>query len=66
MNIEIQAEKEDLESSLLELQNRLEKLKDDFDIEKISKQEFDYWTPIYKIRLEEIQRTLDILEESED
>ena len=66
MNIEQQAEQEDLESSLIEIQNRLEKLKNDFDIEKISKQEFNYWTQIYKIRLEEIQRALDILEELED
>ena len=53
MNIEQQAEQEDLESSLIEIQNRLERLKD----------EFDYWTQIYKIRLEEIQKALDILEE---
>lgn len=66
MNIEQQAEQEDLESSLIEIQNRLERLKDDFDIEKISKKEFDYWTQIYKIRLAEIQKALDILEELED
>ena len=63
MNIKQQAEQEDLESSLIEVQNRLERLKDDFDIEKISKKEFNHWTQIYKIRLEEIQRALDILEE---
>ena len=66
MNIEQQAEQEDLESSLIEIQNRLECLKDDFDIEKISKKEFEYWTQIYKIRLTEIQKALDILEELED
>lgn len=66
MNIEQQAEQEDLESSFIELQNRLEKLKNDFDIETISKKEFNHWTQIYKIRLEEIQRALDILEELED
>ncbi len=62
-NIQIKSDKEDFESSLIELQNKLERLKDDFNIEKISKKEFNHWTQIYKIRLEEIQRALDILEE---
>ena len=65
MNIEIKAETEELESRLIRLQNKLERLKDDFDHGKISKREFNEWTPIYKNRLVEIQAELDILEEED-
>lgn len=64
-NIEQQAETEELESRIIRLQNKLERLKDDFDHGKISKKEFDHWTPIYKTRLEEIQEELDIIEEQD-
>jgi len=65
MNIEIQAETEELESRIMRLQNKLERLKDNFDHKKISKKEFDEWTLIYRNRLEEIQEELDILEEQD-
>ena len=66
MNIQMQAQKEELEASVLELQNRLEKLKDDLGAEKISQKEFTHWTKIYRARLTEVQKDLDILEETEE
>jgi len=66
MNIQRQAEKEELESLLSEAINNLDSLVDNFELKKkISKREFDEKTQFWKSKLEQAQKALDILDEED-
>ena len=63
MTTQKQADIEDLESNLIQTQNNLEQLKDDFDHEKIDQKEFSQKTFLQKEEMLRIQKALDDLEE---
>jgi len=66
MNIQQQAEKEELESLLSEAINNLDSLVDNFELKKkISKREFDEKTQFWQSKLEQAQKALDILDEED-